>query len=128
MNKNNETFTQFHTLDKGFKLDSGETLPKVTIAYETYGRLNQDKSNAILIFHAFSGSAHVAGINIGRKQKFWNDENITGWWDTFVGPDKIIDTEKFFVICANCLGGCYGTTGPVSYNPKTRRYYGGSFS
>ncbi len=92
-------------------LDSGETLDRLTIAYQTYGRLNADKSNAILVFHALTGDQFVAEQHpvTGRP----------GWWTLMVGPGRPIDTERFFVICANVLGGCLGSTGPVEENPKT---------
>lgn len=97
------------------KLESGEKFGPVTLAYETYGVLNKEKSNAILIAHALSGDAHAAGEHI--------NENSPGWWDAFIGPGKAIDTEKYFVICSNILGGCKGSTGPASLNPKTGAPY-----
>lgn len=99
---------------------SGAVLPRYELVYETYGTLNADKSNAILICHALSGHHHVAG--------FYADEpkNI-GWWDTMVGPNKPIDTNQFFVIGLNNLGGCHGSTGPGSTNPETGQPYGASF-
>src|SRR5580693_9462992 len=86
-------------------LDCGVTLAPVEIAYETYGKLNESKSNAILALHAFSGDAHAAGEG--------------GWWNEMVGPGKAFDTDQYFVICSNVLGGCRGTTGPGSINPET---------
>ncbi len=94
-----------------FKLESGQALGPVTLAYETYGALNQDKTNAILVEHAFSGDAHAAGFHEGDKDP--------GWWDSMIGPDKALDTNKYFVICCNVIGGCKGSTGPSSINPKT---------
>jgi homoserine O-acetyltransferase len=91
-----------------FALESGATLGPVTVAYETYGCLNADRSNAILIEHALSGSAHAAGS--GEHE---------GWWNDCIGPGKAFDTKRFFVICSNVLGGCYGSTGPSSINPET---------
>lgn len=101
-------------------LENGDRLGPVTIAYETCGRLNREKDNAILILHALSGDAHVAG---------YNDEGDTkpGWWDIMVGPGKGIDTDKYFVICSNILGSCMGTTGPSSINPETGKHYGLDF-
>jgi homoserine O-acetyltransferase len=101
-------------------LESGETLGPVTLAYETYGRLNADRSNAILILHALSGDAHAAG---------WHspDDKGPGWWDDCIGPGKAFDTEKYFVICPNVIGGCQGSTGPASTDPKTGKPYGLSF-
>lgn len=92
------------------QLDSGETLGPITLAYETYGRLNADRSNAILILHALSGDAHAAGITPDGK---------IGWWDDCIGPGKAFDTDKYFVLCSNVLGGCQGSTGPSSINPQT---------
>jgi len=100
-------------------LKSGEKLGPITVAYETYGQLNPDRSNAILICHALSGDAHAAGRHDGDKKP--------GWWDIMIGPGKAFDTNKYFVICSNVLGGCRGTTGPSSINPKTGEPYGLSF-
>ena len=111
-----------------FVFRSGEKLNHLTLAYETHGELNSDKSNAILLFHAFSGSHHCAGYNPeGKGTPFWTDECHHGWWEFFVGPGKALDTEKFFVICANYVGGCYGTTGPSSIDPETDQPYGRRF-
>src|SRR5881275_3041631 len=92
-------------------LDSGATLSPVEVAYETYGSLNADGSNAILITHAFSGDAHAAGIS--------HESGKPGWWDNMIGPGKAFDTDKYFVLCSNVLGGCRGTTGPSSIDPAT---------
>src|ERR1700730_10993634 len=92
-------------------LDNGATLSPVEVAYESYGRLNAAKSNAILVLHAFSGDAHAAGIDA--------ETGKAGWWDNMIGPGKAFDTNKYFVICTNVLGGCRGTTGPGSINPAT---------
>jgi homoserine O-acetyltransferase len=100
-------------------LDSGKSLSPVDVAYQTYGRLNAKKSNAILILHAFSGDSHAAGIS--------RDSGKPGWWDSMIGPGKAFDTEKYFVLCSNVLGGCKGTTGPSSINPATGRPFGMSF-
>ena len=100
-------------------LEGGEKLGPVTLAYETYGTLNKQKSNAILLLHALSGDAHAAGFHKGDARP--------GWWDDMVGPGKGFDTEKYFVICSNVLGGCKGSTGPGSINPKTGRPYGLDF-
>jgi homoserine O-acetyltransferase len=110
------TFAQ----DEAMPLDSGETLGPVTIAYETYGQLNPERSNAILIVHALSGDAHVAGYHSA-------DESNPGWWDDCIGPGKAFDTDKYFVICSNVIGGCQGSTGPSSTNPRTGKPYGLSF-
>jgi homoserine O-acetyltransferase len=103
-----------------FVFDSGEQLPAITIRYETYGKLNEKKDNAILIWHALSGDHHCAGIHSLRDKK-------PGWWNNMIGPGKPIDTSKYFVICSNCLGGCQGSTGPKSLNPATGTPYGLDF-
>ena len=108
--------TQFATVADELVLESGEKLGPVTLAYETYGELNAGKSNAVLICHALSGDAHVAGYHKG--------ENKPGWWDDMVGHGKAFDTDKYYVICSNVLGGCKGSTGPGSVNPKTGQPYG----
>ncbi|MBS1853793.1 MAG: homoserine O-acetyltransferase [Acidobacteria bacterium] len=100
-------------------LDSGANLSPVDVAYETYGTLNAAKSNAILILHAFSGDAHAAGIS--------QETGKPGWWDNMIGPGKAFDTDRYFVICSNVLGGCRGTTGPSSVNPATGCPYAMSF-
>ncbi len=100
-------------------LENGEKLGPITLAYETYGQLNTDKSNAILIVHALTGDAHVAGFHKGDKN--------SGWWDKMVGPGRAFDTDRYFVICSNILGGCKGSTGPSSANPATGQPYGLQF-
>jgi len=102
-----------------FRLECGETLSPVTLAYETYGHLNAQKSNAILILHALSGDAHAAGFHEGEEKP--------GWWDEMIGPGKAFDTRTYFVICSNVLGGCRGSTGPSSPDPSTGRPYGARF-
>lgn len=92
-------------------LDCGASLTPVDVAYETYGELNSQKSNAILILHAFTGDAHAAGTD--------RESGAVGWWDNMIGPGKGFDTDKYFVICSNILGGCRGTSGPSSINPET---------
>jgi homoserine O-acetyltransferase len=101
-------------------LESGSRLGPVTLAYETCGRLNRDKSNAILVTHALSGDSHVAGY-------YHPDDPKPGWWDIMVGPGKGIDTERFFVICSNVLGSCMGSTGPPCLDPATGVPYGSKF-
>jgi homoserine O-acetyltransferase len=101
-------------------LESGARLGPITVAYETMGTLNGDRSNVILITHALSGDSHVAGYYSGAAPK-------PGWWETMVGPGKGIDTDRYFVICTNVLGGCMGTTGPAATNPATGRPYGLAF-
>jgi homoserine O-acetyltransferase len=102
--------TQHEQFDS-ISLDCGVTLAPLQVAYETWGELNAARSNAILILHAFSGDAHAAGIAA--------DNGRTGWWDNMIGPGKAFDTDKYFVICSNVLGGCMGTTGPGSIHQKT---------
>jgi homoserine O-acetyltransferase len=99
---------------------SGAVLPRYDLVYETYGKLNADKSNAILICHALSGHHHIAGY-------YADEPKNVGWWDTMVGPGKPIDTDKFFVLGLNNLGGCHGSTGPSTINPETGHAYGASF-
>jgi homoserine O-acetyltransferase len=110
--------TLFHTVDQPLALDGGQTLAPTTIAYQTWGTLNAAKSNAILIFHALSGDSHVSGIH---------EDGRTGWWDFMVGPGRAFDTDRFFIICANVLGGCKGSTGPGSPNPATGRPFAMDF-
>ena len=110
-------------------LETGEILKEVEIAYSTYGELSKDGKNGVLIFHALTGSQLLSG-NFSSEDfpKIpWNEELETGWWDEFVGPNKIIDTNKYFVVCANYLGGCYGSTGPNSKNSTTGDIYGYDF-
>lgn len=121
-------FETIATADEPFVFRSGESLDHVRIAYETYGELNEDRSNAILLFHAFSGSQHAAGINPAVPgTPFWTEECVPGWWDLFIGPGKALDTRRYHVICANYLGGCYGSTGPSSIDPATGRRHGATF-
>lgn len=101
-------------------LESGARLGPITIAYETYGRLNARKDNVVLVAHALTGDSHAAGYYADGDAK-------PGWWESMVGPGKGIDTDRYFVVCSNVLGGCMGTTGPSSINPKTGKPYGMSF-
>ncbi|MBJ7390178.1 MAG: homoserine O-acetyltransferase [Chthoniobacterales bacterium] len=124
--------TRFHTFgsaDDPFVTAGGAALAGVTIAYETYGELNADRSNAVVLFHALSGSQHAAGSNsdVPGLDGRWTEELHTGWWDGFIGPGRALDTNKYFIICANYLGGCYGSTGPCSLNPATGKIYAGDF-
>jgi homoserine O-acetyltransferase/O-succinyltransferase len=100
-------------------LDSGRVLGPVTIAYETYGKLNDERTNAVLILHALSGDAHAAG--------YYPGEDKPGWWETMIGPGKGFDTDKYCVICSNVIGGCKGSSGPSSINPDTGKEYGATF-
>ena len=106
--------------DRPMELDCGKKLGPIDVAYETYGELNEAGDNVVYICHALSGDAHVAGFNNP-------DDKKPGWWDNMVGPGKGIDTNKYFVICSNFLGGCSGTTGPGSINPATGKAYGLGF-
>ncbi|MDE3084621.1 MAG: homoserine O-acetyltransferase, partial [Verrucomicrobiota bacterium] len=103
-----------------FTFESGQTLPGFTLRYETYGRLNSAKDNTVLICHALSGDHHCAGIYSLADRK-------PGWWNNFIGPGKAVDTNKFFVLCSNCLGGCQGSSGPSSIDPRTGRPFGITF-
>ncbi len=111
-----------------FKLQSGETLPELRLAYELYGEVNADRSNVILVFHALTGSQHASGWteSVPGVDK-WSEECQTGWWSGFVGPGLAFDTNDYAVLCVNYLGGCYGSTGPSSIDPRTGKPYGGSF-
>ncbi len=107
------------TLSEPLVLQSGVALSPVTIAYETYGALNADKSNCVLLCHALTGDHYVAGAHPVTGKP--------GWWADLVGPGKMIDTERFFVVCANVLGGCMGSTGPKEFNPATGKAWGLDF-
>ena len=106
-------------IDKPLKLDCGQSISNFPLAYETYGKLNEKKDNAILVFHALSGDQFVTGTN--------PITNKSGWWSYAVGPGKAIDTNKFFIICANVIGGCMGSYGPSSIDPKTNKMIGTNF-
>ena len=122
-------FFETGSIEEPFLLASGETLPGIRVAYETHGKLNARKTNAILVFHALSGSHHLAGItrDVPGTDGRWAPELQAGWWDLMVGPGKALDTNRYFVICANYLGGCYGSTGPTSIHPATKRPWAGDF-
>ncbi|MDZ7620502.1 MAG: homoserine O-acetyltransferase, partial [Patescibacteria group bacterium] len=109
---------KYVTFEGDFPLSRGGSLPGVTVAYETYGKLNAVGDNAVLVCHALSGDSHVAQHD---------ESDDPGWWDILVGPGKPVDTDRYFVICPNLLGGCRGTTGPNSLNPATGRPYGADF-
>lgn len=108
------------TFESGIRLDSGRILAPITLAYETYGTLDATASNAILVEHAWTGSAHLAG-------RLNESESKPGWWDAIVGPGRLLDTDRYFVICSNVIGSCFGSTGPTSLNPKTGKRYNLSF-
>ena len=107
--------TKIEKFNEPLYLESGRLLEEFEIVYETYGTLNEDKSNVIIICHALSGSHHAAG----RYEK----EAKAGWWDKFIGDGKTIDTNKYFVICSNNIGSSYGSTSPLSINPSTKKEY-----
>ncbi len=111
---------QDFTFNEGLKLQCGQLLAPIALRYETYGTLSPDADNAILIEHALSGDAHVAGYYSESDEK-------PGWWDTMVGPGKTFDTNKYFIVCSNVIGGCSGSTGPGSMNPATGTRYGMDF-
>ena len=114
-------FTHHPTLklSKSLKLENGDLLINPQIAYQIYGKLNKKKSNAILVCHALTGDQYASGVNPVTGKK--------GWWSNLIGKNKVFDTNKYFIICSNVLGGCMGTTGPKSINPNNNKYYGVSF-
>jgi len=112
-----EQITRFET---DLRLESGRILGPIEIAYETYGTLNPARSNAILVTHAWTGNAHLAG-------RYNAEEKRAGWWDEIVGPGRLLDTDRYFVICSNVIGSCFGSTGPTSINPKTGKRYNLTF-
>lgn len=107
--------TQYYTMDEDLVLETGNILKRPTIAYETYGTLNKEKSNVILVCHALTGDAHAAGWHEGDKKP--------GWWNIIIGPGKPLDTNHYFIICSNVIGSCKGSTGPSDINPDTNDYY-----
>jgi homoserine O-acetyltransferase len=111
--------TSVAKINKPLELISGKIISEYDLKYETYGKLNKEKSNAVLICHALSGNHHVAG--------YYENDKKPGWWDNMIGPNKPIDTDKLYVVCLNNLGGCHGSTGPTSINPKTKKIYGSEF-
>lgn len=124
-----EISTNSITFSEPFKLESGEVLPEVSVGYESYGKLNGDGTNAILICHALTGDAHASNYNYSGNGKSTGaaSSKQTGWWDELIGPGKGFDTSTHFIVCSNILGGCYGTTGPTSVNPVTNKKYGVDF-
>ena len=111
--------TSTANIEHSIKLASGTVIPSYDLRYETYGKLNQDKSNAILICHALSGNHHAAGK--------YDDEDKHGWWNNMIGPGKPIDTDSLYVVCLNNIGGCHGSTGPNTKDKKTGKYFGMNF-
>lgn len=112
--------TQYFEFDEPLAFASGQVLDRYTLAVQTYGTLNQDKSNAVLICHALNASHHVAGVSA-------DDPKEVGWWDNMVGPGKPVDTNRFFVIGVNNIGSCFGSTGPASIRPETGKPWGAAF-
>ena len=108
--------TELVNFDVELRLESGRLLGPITLAYETYGQLNNNKSNAILVAHAWTGDAHAAG-------RHNQDDRKPGWWDDMIGPGKVLDTDRYFIICSNVIGSCFGSTGPTSTNPRTGKPY-----
>jgi homoserine O-acetyltransferase len=130
--------TQFLELSRPIPFDCGQTLPLLRIAYETYGVLSPGRDNVILVCHALSGDAHAAGYaktpavestrdGFGAEDRDASSRPGLGWWDGMIGPGKAFDTNRFFVVSTNLLGGCRGTTGPSSIDPRTGKAYGSSF-
>src|SRR4026209_373009 len=130
--------TQFLDLPRPLKLDCGRELGPIRVAYETYGILSPARDNVILVCHALSGDAHAAGysaqpVTASTRDGFRAEERDAsagrglGWWDGMIGPGKAFDTDRFFVVSTNLLGGCRGTTGPSSIDPATGRPYGLNF-
>ena len=112
--------TEYASFDTELRLESGRLLGPLTLAYETYGNLAPQRDNVILVAHAWTGDAHAAG-------KHSEEDRKPGWWDDMIGPGKVLDTERYFVICSNVIGSCKGSTGPTSVNPKTGRRYNLTF-
>jgi len=112
--------TKYVDFEVELRLESGRLLGPVTLAYETYGTLNQDATNVILVTHAWTGNAHAAGLHSEEDRR-------PGWWDNMIGPGKVLDTNRYFVLCSNTIGSCKGSTGPTSINPRTKRPYRLSF-
>lgn len=112
--------TKYADFNVELRLESGRLLGPLTLAYETYGELNQEGSNVILVTHAWTGNAHAAGLHSEEDRK-------PGWWDNMIGPGKVLDTNRYFILCSNTIGSCKGSTGPTSINPRTQRPYRLSF-
>jgi homoserine O-acetyltransferase len=129
LGKTETRFFEYNDPENPLALRVGSSLSRFTLAYEMYGRMNAEKSNVILLFHAMTGSQHAAGSNthVPGLDGRWTDEIHEGWWDGFIGPGKAFDTHYFCVLCVNYLGGCYGSTGPASLNQETAGHWGPSF-
>lgn len=119
---------ELFSAERPLVLEAGGVLGHVTVEYETYGELSAAGDNAVLVCHPLSADAHVAGWDTEAQSRGWEfRQRKPGWWDTVIGPGKAIDTRRFFVVCSNVLGSCYGTTGPASVNPQTGKPYGLTF-
>lgn len=112
--------TEYVTFETELQLESGRLLGPITLAYETYGRLNAQRSNTILVTHAWTGDAHAAGRNAAEDRR-------PGWWDDMIGPGKVLDTDRYFILVSNVIGSCRGSTGPISINPRAGRPYNLTF-
>lgn len=121
--------TSFMTLSAPFALENGEVIPQVQLAYEAYGTPAPDGDNVILLFHALTGSQHAYGWNdcVPDIGTLWQPENYEGWWNSIIGSGKPLDTDKYYIICANYLGSCYGSTGPASPHPLDGKPWGSRF-
>lgn len=128
VNTNTASPTQYLTLEEPFRFEDGGVVESLRVAYETYGELDGARGNAILLFHALTGSQHAAGVdNEGPDAPYWTNECALGWWDDFIGPGKALDTDRYFIICCNYVGGCYGSSGPSSIDPAADKPYGSRF-
>lgn len=112
--------TEYVTFETELQLESGRLLGPITLAYETYGRLNAERSNTILVTHAWTGDAHAAGRHAAEDRR-------PGWWDDMIGPGKVLDTDRYFILVSNVIGSCRGSTGPISINLRTGRPYNLTF-
>jgi len=112
--------TELAEFDVELRLESGRVLGPLTLAYETYGQLNAARTNTVWVAHAWTGDAHAAG-------RHHPDDRKSGWWDDMIGPGKVLDTDRYYVVCSNVVGSCYGSTGPTSINPRTGKPYNLTF-
>jgi homoserine O-acetyltransferase/O-succinyltransferase len=119
--------TRSITFNEPFVFESGKEIPTVTAAYETYGKLNSEGTNAILVCHALTGDSHASDYNFDLRGIEHKNSNNIGWWNGVIGKDKGFDPEKYFIVCSNFIGSCYGSSGPASVNPATGKKYGPAF-